>query len=134
MSECKVCKEQFHYCSSCSLDPEHPRTYGFCSWNCMMEDKDAALAALREENERLKEWKRSALEVESSWDCQAVAKVIGIPLGEDIRKHILPHILNLRSRLAAAEAKVEKVRKCVDILDSHFPDTPAYRELKQILK
>ena len=40
----------------------------------------------------------------------------------------------LQKKLSAAEAKVEKVRKCVDILDSHFPDTPAYRELKQILK
>lgn len=54
MSECKVCKEQFHYCSSCSLDPEHPRTYGFCSWNCMMEDKDAEIASLKAENAELK--------------------------------------------------------------------------------
>lgn len=53
MSECKVCKEKFHYCSNCSLHPNEPKTLGFCSWDCIMEDKDSTIAALQNKIEDL---------------------------------------------------------------------------------
>jgi hypothetical protein len=91
-----VCKHRLvwhcgYYCGICGKS-----TLEIC------EEYDAEIA-------RLTEWKRSALEVESSWDCQAVAKAIGVPLGGDIRKHILPYLLEKQKENAALRERVERL-------------------------
>lgn len=58
---------------------------------------------LASEVSRLKAWQDEQLAVESSWDAQAVAKLLGVPLGGDIRKAIQPAIERLK-------AEAEKVR------------------------
>ena len=52
---------------------------------------------LVEENARLEAWKREAIAVESTWDVQAVGKLIGTPLGGDIRAGVQPYIEGLQS-------------------------------------
>ena len=52
----------------------------------------------------LQRWKDEALEVEVSWDCQAVGEAIGIPFGGSIRKGILPFILKQEARIKELEA------------------------------
>ena len=100
----------------------------------IVASKDAEITKLREENERL-----------TAVCDEAVFWNHSVRVCNNHTTEIVSHDMisgdcvicendNLLSRLAAAEGKVERVRKCVDILDSHFPDTPAYRELKQILK
>lgn len=54
---------------------------------------------LVEENARLEAWKREAIAVESTWDVQAVGKLIGTPLGGDIRAGVQPYIERLRELL-----------------------------------
>lgn len=61
------------------------------------------LAQLQSKLEALEAWKESYLSVEASWDCQAVAKAIGLLPGHPIRPKILPAILELQSKLEAAE-------------------------------
>ena len=50
------------------------------------------LKALTAERDELRRWKDEALAVEASWDCQAVGKLIGVPLGQNIRPCIEPAI------------------------------------------
>lgn len=63
-----------------------------------------AASALLVELQELREWKRSALAVEASWDKQAVARLLGVKLGEDISPAIQPAIEALLERLRKAEA------------------------------
>ncbi len=49
-----------------------------------VEAVETAIAAI--------EWKESMLKVESSWDSQGIAKLLGINLGEDIRANIEPKV------------------------------------------
>ena len=70
----------------------------------LFEALEAKLAALEE-------WKESALEVESKWDCQAVGRLLGVQWGSDIRSQIQPGIESL-------QAEVEKLRKAIK--KSHF--------------
>lgn len=65
------------------------------------------LAAMTKERNELRAWKESALEVEKSWSCQAVAKLLGLPLGSDIRAGIEPGIM-------ALQAKVERLLQVAD--------------------
>ena len=57
------------------------------------------LPELKSDLDTLAAWKESALAVEASWDCQAVGKLLGIPLGSDIRAGIEPGIRALLARL-----------------------------------
>lgn len=58
-----------------------------------LEKAEAEIAALQR-------WKDEALAVESTWDCQAVAKEIGIKLGGDIRKAILSWTREAKEEIA----------------------------------
>lgn len=71
----------------------------------------ADLVAAKEERDALKYWKASALEVESTWDCQAVGKLIGATLGSSIRPQIQPAIEKLKADLAAKEAALNQALK-----------------------
>jgi hypothetical protein len=54
-----------------------------------------AIEKLTEERDDLKRWKEEMLQVESEWDCQKVGKILGIGLGQSIRKNIEPKIREL---------------------------------------
>lgn len=60
------------------------------------------LADLSHEVEDLRAWKVGALQIEASWDAQAVGKALGLVLGTAIRPQILPAIemLNARATLS----------------------------------
>lgn len=64
-----------------------------------------AVRELQQQNAELKAWKESALLVERSWDAQAVAKLLNVPLGLDIRSEIQPRIERLLAELAAAQSE-----------------------------
>jgi hypothetical protein len=103
-----------------------------CGWNVgfmmpfgvmlRIQEQDEQIAALKEENlnlyesstktiAALQQWKDESLEVESSWDCQAVGKAIGIKLGGNIRKGILPFILKQEARIKELEALLDGQKK-----------------------
>lgn len=50
----------------------------------------------------LARWREEALEVERSWDAQAIAKLLNLKPGEDIRAAIQPAISDLTKRLEIA--------------------------------
>lgn len=52
---------------------------------------------LRAENERLRDWKESSIEVENRWDVQAVAKLMELLPGSDIRSNIEPYMRRLKT-------------------------------------
>jgi len=58
------------------------------------------------------EWKRQAMEVESHWDKQRVAKLLGIGLGKNILENIEPNIIELQRQLKEAEELVENLKCC----------------------
>lgn len=72
--------------------------------------------ALRAEILELREWKRQQMEVESTWDAQAVGEAIGAPLGASIRKAILPAIVAITKDRDELREKVERFG---GLLDEH---------------
>jgi hypothetical protein len=55
------------------------------------EDITVRKEALNEKMDELYElraWKESAMQVESEWDLQEIANLLGVPLGESVRKGI----------------------------------------------
>jgi len=62
-----------------------------------------ALRAAEAENTHLERWKAEQLAVEASWDAQAVGKLIGCKLGENIRSAIEPYIRELQAKCAVLE-------------------------------
>jgi hypothetical protein len=64
---------------------------------------------LKTEIERLKQWKIESLEVEASWDCQGVGKAIGVQLGSNIRKEILPYILKTKVEIERLTLGLKRV-------------------------
>lgn len=64
------------------------------------------------EIERLERWKSEQLLVESKWNPQRVAQLLGIGLGQDIRPNIEPKIVALKnSHKLLLDACAEFVRK-----------------------
>ncbi len=76
-------------------------------WSDFARQLERECKALREENARLLAWKAEQLQVESSWDCQAVGKEIGVTLGHSIRPAILPYLLKVKAELAEAMRALE---------------------------
>lgn len=56
---------------------------------------------LKEENERLKDWKESAMNVMP--DFQEIAKLLNVPLGESVHDKIIPGIKKQQSRIKELE-------------------------------
>jgi hypothetical protein len=59
------------------------------------KDIQKVITEIVEERDDLKRWKEEMLQVESEWDCQKVGKLLGIGLGQSIRKNIEPKIRDL---------------------------------------
>lgn len=75
---------------------------------------EAFARTLERELAQLERWKAEQMAVESAWDCQAVGKLLDLPLGTDIRRNIQPEIERLRARASLASdlaALVEKANK-----------------------
>lgn len=72
---------------------------------------------LLERLERAEEWKRSQLEVENSWDCQSVGRLLNMPLGVNIRPLIEPAISKLIAEKSAAEQRVEQCREVISCVE-----------------
>jgi hypothetical protein len=66
-----------------------------------------ALTAAEARIVELEAWKRGALDVESDWNPQSVADVLGVSLGVSIRGNLLPAARALLDRTLAAEARIE---------------------------
>jgi hypothetical protein len=68
----------------------------------------AYAASQTAEVERLLQWKREQIAVESSWDAQAVGCVLGIKLGSAIRPNILPGITALKTEVERLTKELER--------------------------
>jgi hypothetical protein len=71
-----------------------------------------ANAALVEEVERLQAWKDAAVEVESKWDAQAIARLLGGTAGESTRTVIAreaPRLVERVKRLDEAKARIQSL-------------------------
>lgn len=60
-----------------------------------LQQKDARIAELESNLATLQDWKDSVMSIESSWDCQAVGKLLNVPLGHAIHPAIEPGIRKL---------------------------------------
>jgi len=76
------------------------------NWNCHLLVPFERIAKLTAEVERLEQWKREQLLVESKWNPQEVGRELGIGLGNSIRAEILPAVLNLKAENARLKAPV----------------------------
>lgn len=74
------------------------------------EQLTARITNLERERDELRAWKESILKVESSWDVQAVGKLIEASLGEAIQPCIEPYIRKLRADLEAKEELLQAFR------------------------
>lgn len=54
----------------------------------------------------LDRWKREAIEVESTWDCQAVGNLLRVPLGDPINPAIQPATETMKARIEELEAAI----------------------------
>lgn len=68
------------------------------------------LQPLAEQRDDLQRWKNEQLAVESCWDAQAVGKLLGLPLGINIRANIESCIIGLQSQLTAAQEELAHLR------------------------
>lgn len=84
-------------------------TVSLCDFNAAIDRAEKAESRCAE----LEAWKESALAVEASWDCQKVGKLLGMPLGVDIRKNIEPKILELQAQLATLRTAAEQAREAL---------------------
>lgn len=82
---------------------------------CFYDTMDL-LERLAAEIERLRAWKESAMAVEAEWDAQAVARLLGIPLGAAIRASIQPAIERLRASLSRAEEERNEAAIVRDVM------------------
>ncbi len=64
--------------------------------------------AIIERIANLEGWKESQLAVEAEWDCQEVARELGIPPGRSIRREIMPAIKAMKERIAESPANNPK--------------------------
>jgi Lar family restriction alleviation protein len=76
----------------------------------------------------LSNWKDGAMEVEASWDPQAVAKALGLPLGSDIRAGILPAIQALQAEKAELVEALDDSHALAIAWAVRYSIDPAYTE------
>lgn len=65
------------------------------AWQAATQASESEINSLKERVKELELWKNQAIAVESEWDCQSVGKALNLPLGNSIRKNILPKIAEL---------------------------------------
>jgi hypothetical protein len=71
---------------------------------------EAEVARLTKKRDELQRWKDEQLAVEAQWDPQAVARVLGLPLGVSVRAEILPGIRKLAAERDEARNFARKMR------------------------
>lgn len=96
----KIYAETSYFTPRPQLDFVNAR-YVFCEgfdrgYIAATTEANKRMAELKSEVAELKAWKDEAIQVESEWDCQAVAEALNIPLGQSIRTNILPKIIELK--------------------------------------
>jgi len=93
------------------------RAESYGNYDSKLEMREAELldriAELEKEVERLTRWKKEMLLVESSWNVQEIAKILNIEPGTNIRKNILPCIIQLKQQAAAGQRAVEAMEKMI---------------------
>lgn len=73
----------------------------------------------------LARWREEALQVERSWDAQAIAKLLNLKPGEDIRAAIQPAISDLTKRLEEANAVLKFI---ADDAPTHYGSCVAMKQ------
>jgi hypothetical protein len=116
---CSFCGETFSTEASPCLTKAHAR----------ISELEAALAEREREIERLRAWKESATEVESEWDAQAIARMLGGIAGDSCRRvvaekvpRLLSELASLRAQLAAAEERVAKAEHDLEVKELAVQD------------
>lgn len=66
-------------------------------------------ARLERERNQLQRWKDEQMFVESQWDAQAVGRELGMVAGTDIRRNILPCIVELKKERDKARAALSSI-------------------------
>jgi hypothetical protein len=59
-----------------------------------------------DELEALRQWKESALEAEAQWDPQEIGRALGLTVGQDVRKELMPKIKHMTHLLKEAAAAI----------------------------
>jgi len=95
-----------------------------------LDEQVARLDSLLDENDKLTRWKAEAQEVESEWDVQAVAKLLGIELGKSIRPRIQPKIEELIAKNNKLLAEVSEERK--QRMENAFQEGERHLENEQL--
>jgi hypothetical protein len=91
---------------------------------------DAQATKIREQQDRIKrleDWKESALEIESEWDANAIARMLGAKLGESQRKVIQREVPNLLAR-------IKRLEEAGDAILNANNDDEEYEAIKQWYK
>lgn len=83
---------------------------------------------LERELNDLTRWKAKALEVERSWDPQAVGKLLGMTIGTPIHQNIQPAIEKLLARLAAERALADRLALILDDIRYYDDLSPDARQ------
>ena len=101
-----------YYCSDCgAADESTTYPYVEVQGNIIAELSsrndwlNKELAAVTEQRDRLQRWKDEQLAIEIKWDAQAVGRLLGMTVGNEIREGIEPAIRSLieqRDRLIKA--------------------------------
>lgn len=107
-------------------------TYGVGNRDAMQaicNAHNAALAAEREKVTQLEGWKQSAMSVMP--DYQAIGKALGLPLGADVNKELIPAIQQLRSQLAVTVEALETIQSRIDKKDLRNVIDSALAKVKQ---
>jgi len=86
------------------------------------EEAVKKVAELEKEVERLSQWKTQMLIVESSWDVQAIGKLLNLKWGDNIRKNIEPEIQKLKQQAAAGQRAVEKYNELISHVETKHPN------------
>lgn len=72
---------------------------------------------IEEELASLRRWKAEALAVEATWDIQAIARLLNLPLGVNIRAAIQPAIEKLIAERDAALANAQDDRTLGEMVE-----------------
>lgn len=86
------------------IDKSHGISQEATEWCAKLKDAQA-------ETQRLRQWKSEMLQVESEWDEQALAKLLGVPLGQSCRKGIQEKATELVAQLAESQAQCAAMRE-----------------------
>ena len=91
-----------------------PTNHGDCPVAVQLDAQIKQIADLTAERDKLTQWKREMMDVENSWDAQAVGHALGTKWGSAIRSQILPGIEALKAELARLRRLLEAAEEKTD--------------------